>query len=388
MRMGKWALRQADPVSQRTTTQEILAEVKRLQPWFHCIDLGDSIKTKTVGEWGEPADHPLPTWKIISACLPADLTGKTVLDVGCNAGFYSVAAKRRNASRVLGVDAQRAQVRQARFVRRVLGLDIDYQRISVYDLDPRQLGQFDITLALGLIYHCKHLVLALEKLFHITKTLLILETAVLPQKGNQIVHNLGPETVLHSLACVENAPSAKEQVYNWFIPSVGAIVALLRNVGFQDIELFSEDGGRAVLMCRKPSASENSRDLSNLGASLRFEDARTQCAPGEELIFHIRVENTGAARWLSHVDLPPAAPGVVRLGCHLLGPDQDELFWDYGGADLPHQIAPGNSAILAFHVRAPEAKGSYWLEFEMVAEHLSWFEDLGSPSLKSILHVE
>src|ERR1041385_2810715 len=88
--------------------------------------------------------------------------------------------KRRGAARVLGLDAQRDLIRQAEFVRDVLGLDIEYERKSVYDLDPFAMGQFDVTLALGLIYHCKHLVLALEKLFLITRRLLVLETAIYP----------------------------------------------------------------------------------------------------------------------------------------------------------------------------------------------------------------
>ncbi|PYT03068.1 MAG: TIGR04290 family methyltransferase, partial [Acidobacteria bacterium] len=85
---------------------------------------------------------------------PEDLAGRSVLDVGCNAGFYAVELKRRGASRVVGVDSQRNLIRQAEFVREVLSLDIEYRRASVYDLDPRASGQFDITLALGLIYHC------------------------------------------------------------------------------------------------------------------------------------------------------------------------------------------------------------------------------------------
>ena len=78
------------------------------------------------------------------------------------------------------MDSQRREIRQAHFVRRVLGLDIHFRRLSVYDLSRHTVGQYDITLALGLIYHCKHAVLALERLFEITRDLLILETAILP----------------------------------------------------------------------------------------------------------------------------------------------------------------------------------------------------------------
>src|SRR5207237_10079165 len=110
-----------------------------------------------------------PTWETVKVCLPEDLSGKSVLDVGCNAGFYAIEMKRRGAARVLGVDSQRSLIRQAMFVRDVLGLDIEYRRLSVYDLEPIEMGQFDVTLALGLIYHCQHLVLALEKLFAVTR---------------------------------------------------------------------------------------------------------------------------------------------------------------------------------------------------------------------------
>src|SRR3954469_24509944 len=158
------------------TRDEILAGLKILEPWFHRIDLGDGIVTKTESVMGEPVDHPRETWELIRQCLPVDLAGKSVLDVGCNGGFYCVEAKRRGASRVLGVDGQRQHVRQAVFVRKVLGLDIEYRRMNVYELNRRTVGEFDITLALGLLYHLKHLVLALENLYEVTRETLIIET--------------------------------------------------------------------------------------------------------------------------------------------------------------------------------------------------------------------
>src|SRR5215471_12044551 len=99
------------------TPQEIRKRIEELGPWFHAIDLGDGIKTKNHSVAGEPVDHPCGTWEILKHCFPEDLSGKTVLDVGCNAGFYSIEAKRRGAARVLGVDAQRTMINQALFVR-------------------------------------------------------------------------------------------------------------------------------------------------------------------------------------------------------------------------------------------------------------------------------
>jgi tRNA (mo5U34)-methyltransferase len=105
-------------------------------------------------------------------------SGKHVTDVGCYAGFYALEAKRQGPARVVGIDAQRFVIQQALFVGQVLSRGIEFRRMSVYDLKPRTVGRYDITLALGLIYHCKHLTQALENLGQVTKDLLIIETAV------------------------------------------------------------------------------------------------------------------------------------------------------------------------------------------------------------------
>src|SRR5256885_714282 len=254
------------------TRDEILAGLKILEPWFHRIDLGDGIFTKTESVMGEPVDHPRETWEVIQQCLPANLTGKSVLDVGCNGGFYCVEAKRRGAHRVLGVDGQRQHVRQALFVRKVLGLDLEFRRFSVYDLDPATVGVFDVTLALGLVYHLKHLVLALERLYDVTREILIVETAIIPpeQTPSSFIQPLGEiRQTLHPIFSAENPPEAKEQVYNWFLPSPDALRGLLLNVGFANVSVFSVVRDRAVLVCRRDPSSRSRTVRERLDGSLR-----------------------------------------------------------------------------------------------------------------------
>jgi tRNA (mo5U34)-methyltransferase len=371
--------------------EEILSRIDRLGPWFHCIELGDGLLTKTASAVGEPVEHPRPTWEKVRACLPEDVSGKSVLDVGCNAGFYSVELKRRGAGRVVGVDSQRNLIRQAAFVRDALGLDIEYQRLSVYDLDPRESGQFDVVLALGLIYHCKHLVLALEKLFAVTRELLILETAIYPPKkspGSFEYEVGGLKPTLHPLAYVENAPEAKEAIYNWFLPSVESLRALLRNVGFDETEVFpAATRDRAILACRKRAPYPDSRSISYLSASLSLEDGPVLCRAGEVLRFRVRAENSGLARWLREGDAGTDR-GAVHLAAHLLAADGEPLSWYHAGAYLPGDVAPGESVTVEIDLRAPDEAGEYVLEFDMVSEHLAWFEDLGSKVLGHALAVE
>ncbi|HEX3085279.1 MAG TPA: DUF1698 domain-containing protein [Pyrinomonadaceae bacterium] len=370
---------------------EIMAAVERLGPWFHCVDLGDGLVTKSKSAIGEPVDHPRPTWNNVKACVPSDLTGQTVLDVGCNAGFYSIEMKRRGAARVLGLDAQRDLIRQAEFVRDVLDLDIEYERKSVYDLDPFAMGQFDVTLALGLIYHCKHLVLALEKLFLITRRLLVLETAIYPpEKAPESFEyeEGGERPTLHPLAYVENRPEAKEAVYNWFLPSTAALSALLKNVGFDDIKVLpTANSDRAVIACKKHQPFPDSRSISYLGATLSMVDGPSRCRANEELRFRLRAVNSGYARWLRGSDAG-TDKGDVHLVAHVLDQMQSIVSWYHAGTFLPRDVNPNETIELEIVLRAPESAGHYTLQFDMVSEHLAWFEDLGSEILTHRLSVE
>jgi tRNA (mo5U34)-methyltransferase len=383
------------------TRDEIQAELKRLAPWFHRIDLGDGLYTKTESVMGEPVDHPRGPWQTIQTLLPAGLDGKTLLDVGCNAGFYAFEAKRRGAKRVLGVDGQRQHVRQGLFVRKVLGLEVEFRRFNVYELAPRNVGQFDITLALGLLYHLKHPILALENLYQVTKELLIIETAIMPPERTpeSFLHPLGEQQMLlHALAYVENPAAAKEQVFNWFLPSVPALVALLRNTGFAEVEVVEVKNERAIVACRKGTAETAAADApKNFVAELQLERGPQTCSPASELTFRLRVENVGLARW-------PAAgvagevietggvnsddKGAVYLGSHLLRDTEEEVDWDYGRARLPRDLEPGETTGLEFTLRAPETPGRYIVEFDMVAEHVTWFEDHGSGTLRCELTVK
>src|SRR5262249_42485176 len=94
-----------------TTPEETRQRVRALGKWFHNLEL-NGVQTAPDHFLG---DYPSIKWRKFSRALPSDLQGKTVLDVGCNAGFYSFEMKRRGAARVLGIDASDEYLAQARF---------------------------------------------------------------------------------------------------------------------------------------------------------------------------------------------------------------------------------------------------------------------------------
>ena len=370
------------------TRDEILNALQRLGPWFHRIDLGGGIFTKSASMAGEPLDHPRETWEVIGRCLPTDLSNKTVLDVGCNGGFYCVEAKHRGARRVLGVDGQRHHIRQALFVRKALGLDLEFRRFSVYDLTPETVGRFDITLALGLVYHLKHLVLALERLFDVTNELLIVESAVIPPEHApaSFTQALGPaQQLLHPMCYADNSPDAKEQVFNWFLPSSEALDALLRNVGFTQVELFATWRDRAVFVCRKAAEVKRRPSVTDYVTGLEFiGPSRTSiCESGADLPFTVRMTNNGDLTWPSS----DFGAGLVRLGAHLLRSGEEEVDWDWARVSLPRNVKPGEAVEVQFTLQAPPEPGEYIIEFDMVAEHVTWFEDFGPGVLRHHLRV-
>ena len=99
---------------------------------------------------------------------PQDLTGKTVLDLACNSGFFSIKMKQRGAKHVLGIDVP-GQIEQAKLVAEVYNADIELLAQNVYEFMLTNTTQFDYVLFLGLFYHLRHPLLVLDRAAELTR---------------------------------------------------------------------------------------------------------------------------------------------------------------------------------------------------------------------------
>src|SRR5581483_8941817 len=147
------------PLDTASGRDELRAQIETLGPWFHNLTLG-GVATAPTHFLG---DYPTVKWRRFEAALPKDLSGCRVLDVGCNAGFYALEMKKRGASRVLGIDSDPRYLAQARFAASYLGADIEFRELSVYEV-ARLEERFDIVLFMGVLYHLRHPLLALDLL--------------------------------------------------------------------------------------------------------------------------------------------------------------------------------------------------------------------------------
>ncbi len=141
-----------------SSPDRLAQQISELGDWFHNIDL-HGIQTAPNHFLG---DFPNVKWRHISPVLPLDLSGATVLDIGCNGGFYSLQMKMRGAKRVLGIDICDRYLDQARLASRTLGLEIELEKRSVYEVEEIA-GQFDFVIFMGVLYHLRYPLYALDK---------------------------------------------------------------------------------------------------------------------------------------------------------------------------------------------------------------------------------
>lgn len=193
--------------------------------WWHRIDLGEGIVTPG------PDDSPA---KLACIRLPTSLVGCTVLDIGAWDGYFSFECERRGASRVLAIDPpswenERFPFGKEGFVlaREVLGSRVEDRKLDVMDLSPEDIGLFDVVLFLGVFYHLRHPLSALERIAAVTKTLLILETHV------DLLEVSRPSMTFYPGAELNRDST------NWWGPNPALVTALLRDVGFSDVTMFS-----------------------------------------------------------------------------------------------------------------------------------------------------
>jgi tRNA (mo5U34)-methyltransferase len=217
------------------STSEIRRQVAALGPWFHNIEL-NGIPTAPDHFLG---NYPLVKWRKFESEIPADLAGKTVLDIGCNAGFYSIEMKRRGADRVLGIDYDAAYLAQARFAAEVAGVDIELRELSVYDVGG--LGErFDVVLFMGVFYHLRHPLLALDLIrAHVVGELLVFQSM---QRGSADPVRLEDNYAFWSTDLFDEPQFPKlhfiehryaEDPTNWWIPNASCAEAMLRSSGFE-----------------------------------------------------------------------------------------------------------------------------------------------------------
>jgi tRNA (mo5U34)-methyltransferase len=257
-------------LSSRPGESVIRSMVDRLEPWFHNLHLPDGTQTAPDHFLG---DFPAYKWQEIAGFLPENLSGWEVLDIGCNEGLYSFELARRGA-RVTAVDMNARYLAQARWAAMQFHLqdNILFKKMQVYHLAncPKK---FDLVLFLGVFYHLRYPLLALDIVSRLVGKLLVFQTLLMP--GEEVITGVDPgmderETLRRrgwpAMAFIENSLAGDRT--NWWAANHAAAEAMLRSSGFR----VTARPGREIYLCEP--------DTANPSCSVTWNSDEYQAAVG------------------------------------------------------------------------------------------------------------
>jgi len=202
----------------RLSDDDLRARMKQFH-WWHSMALRPGVTTFG----GKP--ELLLAQEEQAFLGPFDLTGRSVIDIGAWNGFFSFAAKRRGAGRVLATDSytwnhSAFRGREAfELARDELGLDVEGLELDPTEIDEK-VGLFDVVLFIGVFYHLYDPIDALQRLRGITRQLLLVET------HQDLMENPNPGMVFYP------GDILNHDATNWWGPNPALMLHLLLQLGF------------------------------------------------------------------------------------------------------------------------------------------------------------
>ena len=218
--------------------EDLLAELRRLGPWHHDIQITADLNTRDWVEDRGPgsADATLGRGMLedcrsgasleLGRCMfspartleqgllryfPEGIGDRSVLDCACNAGGYLFAAKDAGAGRCLGFDVRQHWIDQAEFVRTHREAPSDDMRFAVcnlYELSTLDLEPYDVTLFNGIFYHLPDPVGGLRIAADLTREVMVVNTHTKAGCPDGLMH-VGPEGVDHPLSASTGSSSPR-----------------------------------------------------------------------------------------------------------------------------------------------------------------------------------
>lgn len=251
---------------------DLTDEIARLGPWFHNVHLPDGTQTFPNHWFG---DFPRFKWEQLSPHLPTDLSGWTALDIGCNSAFYAIELARRGA-RVTAIEHDEHFLRQAEFCVRRWGFEdrVTLRKQEVYDL-AASAERYDLVLFMGVFYHLRYPLLALDLVADRVGKLLVFQTLQMPgtepidvpENANINDRDRMLDPGYPKMAFIEHR--LNNDPTNWWAPNRAAVEAMLRSSGMR---ILSRPMDEAYLCQPNPHAHRAYNRAVFGGAGIKTRD--------------------------------------------------------------------------------------------------------------------
>ena len=200
------------PSSSPVDRDEAQAIVSRVPHWHHKFEVFPGVVT--------PGTYD-PQFMLDKLRLPDDMTGMRALDIGPSDGFFSMSMARRGAL-VTAIDYRAKDGHGFGATEQLTGLRFDYRQMNLYDVPRSDIGEFDVVLFLGVLYHLPDMMRALDIVAGLCRDRLFVETQYEPE--------LVPDL---PVARYYAASTLADDITNFWVPNKECLFAMLRDTGFQ-----------------------------------------------------------------------------------------------------------------------------------------------------------
>ncbi|HUP50126.1 MAG TPA: methyltransferase domain-containing protein [Thermoanaerobaculia bacterium] len=248
-------------ITDSTEIERLIAEHGR---WWHEIEVAPGIVTP--GDDSNRMKLPI----LDGLGLPADMQGLRALDIGCSDGYFSFEMERRRAD-VVAIDFVPETYTGFATARTILGSRVEYRMDNVYNLSPETYGRFDVVLFMGVLYHLRKPLAALDAIRSVMRpgallfagTMMIDEYFLLPDGNVTTLDAVNP--VLRDVPLWQAYPgdTLNGDFTNCFAPNRRALEVALEEAQFrvEKIETVSMGGyARAVAIDDPRSAKYQKLD--------------------------------------------------------------------------------------------------------------------------------
>ncbi len=223
------------------THEETERQMRSFGWWYQHFEFPNGIHT---GNGKEPGYDAQARWSLIEPYVPKDLSGKTVLDLGGNAGFFSIQMKLRGAARCVLVDPFVEFIKQAGFAAGQFSVELELINDDAHTYCLTTDERFDYVLFLGLLYHLKYPGLVLDRLAEMTKDRIFIQSNIVGSDKQTYTRKRDYDRSEDDALLEDPAfPKALfiESLYNgdptnWWIPNYTALAAMVRSAGLKIID--------------------------------------------------------------------------------------------------------------------------------------------------------
>jgi tRNA (mo5U34)-methyltransferase len=229
--------------------EEVRARISSVENWYHQIEVAPGVVTPGIN----PSANQLAAMEV-----PDDLSGKRVLDVGARDGYFSFVAEARGAE-VLAIDSVAPNLTGFDTAAGLLGSPVEYRTMNVYDVVPEAVGSFDAIFFLGVLYHLRDPMLALDRLWSVARpeARIWVESHTIDRgfvdpetKQKKRLSELAPKLAGVPMAQFYPGDQLGGSVANWWGPNLAGLEAMVRSAGFE-VERSRLVGGRGLVVGRR-----------------------------------------------------------------------------------------------------------------------------------------